>query len=255
MAYTLVRFIFRQDGQPSVEQGSGTAPTTSTPETATGWVRPAGSQIIGVGGAILGDSFIFDGTDWDQQLNDDSTFSDAADALDNVTETVTAPDAQTDTAIHAAYASGINVNFPGVFTNPDVPRNVKCVFSGGWDGGDITITGTDMADAACVETIADTPGATVAGSKVFKTVTAAVCELLGAGGQTCSIGSGVKLGISGLPAKANGQVTRGGVDEPCTWDITAQSVGITPTNLPDGAKDYVITYQKTGSTTTVTATP
>jgi hypothetical protein len=40
---------------------------------------------------------------------------------------------------------------------------VQCVFGNAWAGGDITVTGTDQDNAATTETIADTPGATVAG--------------------------------------------------------------------------------------------
>lgn len=253
MAYTHTRFIFRQDGQPSVEQGTGTAPTTSTPEVATGWVRPAGSQIIGVGGAILGDTFVFDGTDWDQQLNDDSTFSDAADASDWKSATFAALVADSAAGVHAAYATGINVNFPGAFTSPAVPRNVTCTFSGAYDGGDITVTGTDMADVAQNEVIADAAGL-VEGLLIFKTVTAAVQQNLGAGGQTCSIGWGHKIGLPILPSGA-GTLAVDGVSEAATWSTAAGQGSFIPTTLPNGAKGFVVTYPSAGSTTTVTATP
>lgn len=258
MAYTHVRFIFRQDGQPSVEQGSGTAPATSTPEAATGWVRPAGSKIIGVGGAILGDEFVFDGTDWDQGLNDDSTFSDAADTDDVAKETVSNAAADAVGGVHAGFAGNdLSNNFPGPFTNPDVPRGLSFTFGVGWDGGDVTPTGTDIDDAACTEVITS-PGAgggVVQSTKVYKTVTSATKGAVGANPATCSIDTWHKLGLLASPSVKGGTVSCDGVDEAATWDNTAQCKSFTPTTLPNGAHDYVAVFPKAGATTTVTATP
>jgi len=251
MAYAHARFLFRRDGVPSDEHGSGGAPAGADPGTV-GWNRPTGSRILCTD---TGDTYIFDGTNWDQQLDVNSTFSDAADTYDDTTATVNAPAADDAVGVHAAYATGVDVNFPGAFTNPVVPRNVSCTFSGGYDGGDIQITGTDMLDVACVETIADVAGTTVYGTKVFKTVTAAVQQNLGGGGQTCSIGWGHKLGLLQKPEVATGVLTVDGVSEPCTVDNTAQSWGFIPTTVPDGAKNYRLQYVKAGATSTVTATP
>lgn len=251
MAYTHIRFTFRRDGVPSVEQGSGDAPVGAAPEATTGWVRPTGSTIIGVGGAILGDTFVFDGTNWDRGLNTDSTFSDAADTDDIAKQTLAALAADVADGVHASYATGVNVNFPGPFTSPVKPRNVTCTFSGAYDGGDILITGTDQFDVAQTETIADAPGLVV-GVKIFKTVTAAQQQALGAGGQTCSIGWGHKIGVNVAPS-APGNLAVGSVTEASEWDI-ARSAFI-PTTMPNGALDFVVTYPAAGSTTTVTATP
>lgn len=251
MPYTHTRFLFRRDGAPSDEHGTGGVPAGTDPGSI-GWIRPAGSRILRVD---TGDMYVFDGANWDQQLNADSTFSDAADSRDVVSQSIAAPAAQTDTYVHAAVAASAANLFPGPVTNPDVPRNVKAVFQAGWDGGDITVVGTDVADAANTEVIADTPGATVVGTKVFKTVTSITKELIGVTANTCSIGIGVKLGLTSTPAEKNGILTRDGASELGTWDETAQSMGVTPTNLPNGAANYQAIYARAGQTSTVTATP
>ena len=251
MAYAHARFLFRRDGVPSDEQGSGGAPAGADTGT-TGWNRPTGSRILCTD---TGDTYIFDGTNWDQQLDVNSTFSDAADTYDDTTATVAAPAADNAVGVHAGYATGVNVNFPGPFTSPVVPRNLSVTYDALYDGGDTTIIGTDMLDAACTEVIADVPGATVYGTKVFKTVTSATQQNLGAGGVSAGIGWGHKLGLLVKPEVATGVLTVDGVSEPCTVDNTAQSWGFIPTTVPNAAHNYRLQYVKAGATSVVTATP
>jgi hypothetical protein len=255
MAYTHVRFTFRQDGAPSIEHGSGDIPVSATPEAATGWVRPTGSKIIGVAGAILGDEFIWDGAAWDAGLNSDSTFQDAASPEAIVSEVILAPVLAAVDAIHALYATGVDVNFPGAWTPPDVPRNVTVSYDALYDGGDTTVTGTDVDDNMIVEVFTNNPGATVTGTKVFKTVTAAVQAAIGAGGVSASIGHGTKLGLLRAPLSPTGLLSADGVNEVGTFDNTADSWGVIPTNLPNGARNYEVTYAAAGATSVVTATP
>ena len=104
------------------------------------------------------------------------------------------PDAESDTAVHAAHnASGAN-SFPGPITDPDVPRVVKCVATAGYDGGDVTVTGTDAFDATLVETISPSGGVTIEGVKGFKTVTGIEKTTVGVTGSV-SIGTGVRFGV------------------------------------------------------------
>ena len=252
MAYAHARFIgLRQDGVPSLEQGSGGAPSGADPGTI-GWNRPTGSTIICTD---TGDQYSFDGTNWDQDLNVNSTFQDAGSPYDTDKQVVSNAAADSGTSVHASYTTGINVNFPGAFTNPDVPRNVRVDYSGGYDGGDTTITGTDINNAPMTEVIADVAGTSVYGVKCFKTVAAAAQQNLGGGGQTASIGCGHKFGIQNSPALSSGVCDVNGVTEPCVIDIAVGQVGFTPTTLPDGARDFTLTYPKTGQTSVVTATP
>lgn len=252
MPYVHSRFLgARIDGQPSLEQGSGGAPAGADPGSI-GWNRPTGSRIICTD---TNDEYGFDGTNWDQDLNVNSTFSDAADDYNTDKQVVSNPLADSGVAVHAAYATGVNVNFPGPFTNPDVPRNARIDYSALYDGGDTALTGTDINDAAINETVADTPGGTSYSTKCFKTITAAVQQNLGAGGVSASIGYGHKFGVQNAPALAGGVCDVNGTTEPCVVDVTAGQIGFSPTTLPDGAKDFTLTYPKAGATTVVTATP
>jgi len=254
MPYAHLRFTFRRDGVASVEQGSGGVPAGSDPGSI-GWVRPTGSEIHCVD---TGDTYKFDGSNWDQELNVNSTFQDAASAEDLVSETVTAPAIDTVGGVHAGFAGNdVSNDFPGAFTNPDVPRSLSFTFGVGWDGGAVTPVGTDMMDAPCTEVIADpgAGGAVVQATKVYKTVTAATKGAAGANPATCSIDTWHKLGLLNSPDVANGTVSADGVTEPATFEQGAQMEGFLPTTLPDGAVDYVATFAKAGATSVVTATP
>ena len=258
MAYTHVRFTFRQDSAPSIEHGSGTAPATSTPEAATGWDRPIGSKIIGVAGAIAGKEFVWDGTSWDQGLDADSTFEDAADSIDMVNEAIAAPAGDAVAGVHAGFAGNdVSNNFPGAFTDPDVPRSISFTFGVGWDGGDITPIGTDIDDAACTEVIVN-PGAgggVVQSTKCYKTVASATNGAAGANPATCSIDTWHKFATASPPS-GPGVLGVDGVTEASTWDkTTAQGKGWSPTTLPDGAKNYRVEYPTSGAVSVVTATP
>lgn len=97
--------------------------------------------------------------------------------------------------VHALY-DDIDAEFPGPFTDPDVARNLRVTFSADWDGGDVTVTGTDQFDAAVSEVFEDVAGTTVVGVKIFKTVTGATKETAaGVTGDGASIGTGDTLGL------------------------------------------------------------
>jgi hypothetical protein len=141
------------------------------------------------------------------------------------------------TDIHAAHAaSGVN-DFPGAFTNPTYSRNVIATFGAGWDGGNVTVNGTDQFNAAVTETLASNPGTTRVGVKIFKTVTSASKSAVGASGDGCSLGMGDKIGTLAMSG-AYGVVTVDGVFDASTWDATYHAV--TPTSLPDGSRSFVL---------------
>lgn len=152
---------------------------------------------------------------------------------------VTNPATASTTGVHAGFAGNDASNdFPGPFTNPDVPRNVTVTFAAGWDGGNVNIVGTDQYDQAVNETINSAPGTTAAGAKIFKTVTAATKSAVGAAADTASIGIGDKLGVVANIADAVGIMTVDGIAEAVVIDATYD--GFTPTTLPNGARDYVL---------------
>ena len=138
-----------------------------------------------------------------------------------------------------ALAGGINGNaFPGAFTNPAYPRNLSCVAAAGYDGGAVTITGTDPADAALEETITPTPGGTEYGVKLFKTVTSALKAAVGVDAAAVSIGTGDKLWVGADVASAFGMLAVAGTHEAVTVDATYDA--FTPTSAPDGTKDFTL---------------
>lgn len=99
-------------------------------------------------------------------------------------------------AVHAAYdADEAVLAFPGPFTNPDVPRNISVTFAATWDGGDVTVVGTNQFDEEVSETITAVAASTQLGEKIFKTVTSASKALEGAAAVGASIGFGDFLGV------------------------------------------------------------
>ena len=158
-----------------------------------------------------------------------------------VSESLGAPAAKGTTDIHAGFAASDAARpFPGPFTDPDFPRSTRITFGAAWDAGDVTVVGTDQFDSAQTEVIADVGGTTVEGIKVFKTVTSASKELVGASAHTASIGWGDKLGVSDELVAAVGVVAADGVTEAGTWDAGASAV--TPTTVPNGAVVFSALY-------------
>lgn len=149
-----------------------------------------------------------------------------------------APDAAGTTDVHAAVQADDANAFPGPITAPDVPRTLQVAFAASWDGGDVTVVGTDQFGNAQTETFADVAGTTVAGSKIFKTVTSITKETVGATTNTASVGYGPILGI---PAKLSGTshlLFADGVAEAGTFDATENSVDTA--TAPDGSAEFVV---------------
>jgi len=106
------------------------------------------------------------------------------------------------TAAHDSVAASVDghaVSNAFTVASPDVPRNATATFGSGWNGGDVTITGTDINGSPQNETITNNPGSTVAGVKIFTTVTAAAKATQGSSvsNNTCTLGAGTKLGVLG----------------------------------------------------------
>lgn len=148
-----------------------------------------------------------------------------------------APAAAEVDAVHAAHLSSDPSLFPGPTTNPSTPRNLTATFGVGWDGGDITVVGTDQFDAAIIEVFAAAGGTTVAGVKVFKTVTSITKAVLGVT-ASASVGVGNKIGIVGRLFNATSALLFvDNIAEGATLDDTYDA--FTPlTSLPDGVVNY-----------------
>lgn len=93
--------------------------------------------------------------------------------------------------VHAAYAGNNPANaFPGPFTNPLTAQRVEATFAAGWDGGAVTVTGTNAAGATVSDVLAPPavlPGRT-RGVVAFATVTSAAKALVGVAAATASLG-------------------------------------------------------------------
>ena len=112
-------------------------------------------------------------------------------------ESLGAPAAKGTTDVHAGFAGNDASNdFPGPFTDPDVPRNLRVDFAAAWDGGNVTVVGVDQFGAAVTEVFTASAGSTVVGTKIFAGVTSATKGAVGAAADAASIGTGDKLGLS-----------------------------------------------------------
>lgn len=132
--------------------------------------------------------------------------------------------------IHALY-DDTDADFPGPFTDPDVPRNIRVTMAAGWDGGDVTVVGTDQFDAAVNEVFTTGDGVTRVGTKIFKTVTSATkATPAGVTGNGASIGTGDKVGLLLHIADNAGALFVDGTPEAVTLDATYDA--FTPTTTP-----------------------
>lgn len=148
-------------------------------------------------------------------------------------------------AVHAAIASDNASAVTTGITNPAIPRAVQIVFHASWDGGDVTIVGTDQFDNAQTEVIADTAGSTVQGVKVWKTITSINQETVGAGGTAvATVQTGTKIGLlTAISDTAFGLAHVDGAADNATFNATYNSVLFT--SAPNGSKNYVVAYNIT----------
>ncbi len=144
--------------------------------------------------------------------------------------------------VHAAIASDNAAPVTTAITNPVIPRTVQVVFAGSWDGGDITIVGTDQFDNAQTEVIADVAGTTVQGVKIWKTITSISNETVGAGGGlTATVQTGPTLGLlTAIAGSAFGIAMASGAADAAVFNATYNSV--TFAAAPNGSRTYVVNY-------------
>lgn len=144
--------------------------------------------------------------------------------------------------VHADIASDNAAAVTTALTNPVIPRTVQVVFTALWDGGDITIVGTDQFDNAQTEVIADAAGTTVQGVKIWKTITSINNETIGAGGVlTATVQTGPTLGLlTAISGSAFGLCHTSGAADNAVFNATYHSV--TPAAAPNGSRTYVVCY-------------
>jgi hypothetical protein len=171
----------------------------------------------------------------------DPNVSDELEVMSGVPQAVllpaVVPAAKSATAVHASVLATAANLFPGPITNPVTPRNLSAVAAATYDGGSITIVGTDQFDKAQTEVIAAVANSTVYGTKIFKTVTSITKAAIGVAAAGCSIGTGDKIGVNFNVANSTGLMYVGGVLEAVTVDPVADAW--TATSVPNGALSFV----------------
>lgn len=114
-------------------------------------------------------------------------------------------------AVHGAVQESAANDFPGPFTSPDVPRNLTVTFAAGWQGGNVTVVGTDYQGLTISEVFVAAAGTTVVGTKIFKTVVSATKAASAGTTDTATIGVGTtSLQISNVPQNPAGTVSSTG---------------------------------------------
>jgi hypothetical protein len=148
--------------------------------------------------------------------------------------------------VHADFADdtagGPPTPFPGPFGNPPTPERLQVTLDANWNGGDITVTGTNPQDEVISETFSGAvPSVSLLGLLVFKTVTAATKSAIGSGTQGFA-----KIGV------ADGRFVRivsiGGLNtltaytlfylatpDRLRWTATGVEVDISSSSFPSGS--------------------
>jgi len=147
------------------------------------------------------------------------------------------PAAKSATAVHASLLATAANLFPGPLTNPVTPRNLSAVAAATYDGGSLTVVGTDQFDKAQTEVIAAVANTTVYGTKIWKTVTSVTKATIGVAAAGVSVGTGDKIGVPWNVANTAGMMFVGGVLEAVTIDPAVD--GWTATSVPNGALSFV----------------
>ncbi len=142
-------------------------------------------------------------------------------------------------AVHAALAgTAVSNAFPGPFTSPVLARTCDVIFGAGWDGGNVTLTGT-FRGVAQVEIFVAVAGTTVAGVKPFDTTTSAAKAAVGINAATATIQTGGILALPALTADAFGILTLNSAQiEAVTISVTNQTW--VPTTAPNGARVFLL---------------
>lgn len=138
-------------------------------------------------------------------------------------------------AVHAAIAGNTSVvPVTTGLTNPVAPRSVDVVFAAAYDGGNVKVKGTNQFGKAVEETLVAVAGTTVAGVKIFKTVTSVEHLAVGATANTYTVQTGAKLGLLNDVLDTYGIGMVDGVPEKVTMDATYEAV--TFTTAPNGTR-------------------
>lgn len=155
-----------------------------------------------------------------------------------------------DDLIVVSVAAAVGAASLTIAAQPDIPRNLT-ITADAAQTESVTFTGTDQFDAAQTEEIHFNGAATVAGTKIFKTVTAAACEAR-SGAANISCGTGQIIGTSrrvlGFGMSAGVYTTASGLttmvqDTTCPVKaVTADVHGVTFQHSLAAATTTVLSY-------------
>lgn len=148
--------------------------------------------------------------------------------------------------VHANFADdtagGPPTPFPGAFANPPTPERLQVTFDANWDGGDVTITGTNPQDEIISETFSGAvPSTALTGLLTFKTVTSATKSAIGGGAQGfakigVADGRFVRIvSIGGLNTLAAYTLYYLASPDRLRWTATGVEVDISSSALPSGS--------------------
>jgi hypothetical protein len=143
------------------------------------------------------------------------------------------------TGIGASLAGNAASNAMTISAQPGHARTVRAVFAASWDGGNLTIVGTDQDGMPQTELVTAVANSTVEGAKVFKTITSITKSAVGAAAAAVTVGPSTKIGFGvGIrPVSNTVMMLVNGVAEAATVDYTLRSW--TPgTTAPNGTNDY-----------------
>lgn len=159
------------------------------------------------------------------------------------------PEAKGANVVHATvFGDAVGpVSITTGLTNPTTARNLQLAMGATYDGGNVTVTGTNQFDQVATETF--TAGTTVTriGNVMFKTVTKVAYAGGGVGTHgtnTLDVGTGDKIAIVSNVVAAVGLLYTDGAVEAVTIDATNDS--FLPTTVPNGTHSYVLLVDLAG---------
>ncbi len=160
-----------------------------------------------------------------------------------VAQVVNAPDAQSNTAVHAAMSlTTVAQVISGSITDPDVYRALRLVGNQADVYANVTVRGLDRADRAIQETILVSGNTAVETNQPFKEVTKIELPIKTANGQTVSVGISNKLGLYRPPLTTALELLK--VDNSVESEVAfSQTYGtFTPDTDPNGSRVYEANY-------------
>lgn len=93
------------------------------------------------------------------------------------------------TICHAAFAGTVAAGaVPGPYTQPVEPTRIAVRFNAGWDGGNITVNGTDIQGLPITELVTGVADSTPSTFQEFATIVDVAKSATGVNSATCSIG-------------------------------------------------------------------